>query len=401
MIAGRRPRGHARAHVATALAAAALLGAAPTASGQSFLGFRALGVPVGAGDGRAVALGNLGIGLAGVGVSATDPAAAARLPMPTVGFTMQPTWGEFELEGQSGTTRTTRFPLLGIGYPVLSARGAVSVSLSGHMEQRWVGRRTGTVRLDGVDVPAEDRFRTDGGTSIARLGWAQRLGGRLAVGVGVGAYLGRLEREFERALDSLVVGDDVRSYVERDAWRYSGYAFSAGFGADPHPLIHLAAAAEWSGRLEEAPLEGVQGPARRYEIPARFLIGATGRLSRRLHSNASLAYQNWSGADGFAQATTSARSISWGAGVEWQLIQRETRSFPLRLGYRNVALPFRYAGEDPVESTWTIGIGMNLVEIEGVRFGWMDLGLERGSRSSAPLAESFWRATVSLGISRS
>ena len=44
---------------------------------------------------------------------------------------------------------------------------------------------------------------------------------------------------------------------------------------------------------------------------------------------------------------------------------------------------------------------MNLVEIEGVRFGWMDVAVERGTRTSAPLSENFWRATISLGISSS
>ncbi len=375
--------------------------AAQPALAQSFLGFRALGVPVGSGDGRVAALGNLGIGLAGPGVSPTDPTAAAGLLMPTIVVSMQPTWGDFQLGSESGTSQTVRFPLLGIGYPVLSAGGALTVSLSGHTEQRWVGRRTDTIALGGVDVASQDQFRTNGGTSVARLGWVQRLGDRLAVGVGAGAYLGRLEQEFERSLDTLVVGRDVRSYREGSVWRYSGYTVLAGLSADPHDLIHVAASAEWSGELREAPMEGTRGLTRAYRIPLRVLAGATGRLSTRLHANASLGYQNWAGADGFAAGVTSGTSMSFGTGLEWRLIEGETRSVPIRLGYRRVALPFRYEAEDPVETSWTLGIGMHLVEVEGIRFGWMDLGLERGARSSSPLSEEFWRATVSLGISRS
>ena len=383
------------------LAVATLLAIATTreAGAQSFLGFRALGVPVGAAGGRAIALGNLGIGLAGVEVSASDPSAAARLPVPTISFSMQPTWGDFELDGQSGTTQTTRFPLLGIGYPVLSLGGTVTLSLAGYMEQRWVGQRVRTIDLGGIDVPADDRFETNGGSSVARLGWAQRLGDRLSVGASVGAYVGRLDQEFDRTLDSLVVGNDVRSYVEGSAWQYSGYTFSAGFGADPHELIHLAAAAEWSGDLKETPHEDTQGGTNEYSIPLRLLAGVTGRLSQRLHLNTSVAYQDWSGADGFAEGVISDKKLSYGAGIEVQLIQQETRSFPMRFGYRHVAPPFRYAEDDPVESAWTIGLGVNLVEVEGTRFGWMDIGFERGTRSSVPLNENFWRGTVSLGIS--
>ena len=370
------------------------------ASGQSFLGFRGLGVPVGAADGRSVALGNLGIGLRQVGLSASDPAAAAHILLPSVFVSMQPMWGDFQLEEQSGTTRTTRFPLIAIGYPVLAVNGTVTLSLAGFLEQRWVGHTTRMVNLGGIDVPVDDRFTTDGGTSVARLGWAQRLGARFSVGAAVGTYVGRLDREFGRTLDSLVVGSDVRSYKEASSWHYGGYTFSAGFGADPHELIHLSGALEWSGNLKESPGEDTGGAENRYDIPMRLLWGATGRLSERLHLNTSFAYQDWSGAGGFQAGVVSGKTLSYGAGLEWQMVRRTTRGFPLRLGYRRVVPPFRYLAADPVETAWSLGFGINLVEVDGVRYGWMDVAIERAERSSSPLNENFWRGTVSLGITR-
>lgn len=90
---------------------AAIAGIVPgAASAQSFLGFRALGVPVEAVGGRPTSLGNLGIGLPMVAVSPTDPAAAARLAAPTITVSMQPSWGDFVMGDQSGTSRTTGFP---------------------------------------------------------------------------------------------------------------------------------------------------------------------------------------------------------------------------------------------------------------------------------------------------
>ena len=97
---------------------------------------------------------------------------------------------------------------------------------------------------------------------------------------------------------------------------------------------------------------------------------------------------------------TSTSTASYGAGIEWTAIQGDTRSLPVRFGYRSVALPFRFGTEDASESVVTFGFGLNLVELEGRRFGWLDVGFERGARESLPLDERFWRATFSLGIAR-
>ena len=394
-----------RSPVAARLLAALLVAAAApavadpaTASAQSFLGFRALGVPIGAVDARSTAMGNLGIGLARVEISATDPAASARLLLPTFTVTMQPSWGSFDLDEQSGTSRTNRLPLLGIGYPVGTTGGVVTASLSGHLEQRWIAKRQSTVTLNEVDVEVQDSYRNDGGTSVVRVGWAQRIGSGLSLGVSAGSYLGRLERVFDRELDSLAVGGEVYSFREEYAWGYSGYLLSAGFNADPHSLIHLAGAVEWSGTLKEAPQGEAVGEGL-YAIPLRLSAGATGRLSPRLALSVSGVYQDWASSDGFLAGVTSGRKWSFGGGVEWHVVEGETRSLPVRFGYRRRSPPFRFETEDPVEALWSVGVGLNLAEDESRRHGWMDVSLERGDRWSAPLDESFWRATVTVGIS--
>jgi len=370
-----------------------------TASAQSFLGARGLGVPVGALGARAAALGNLGIGLAGVEVSAGDPATWANLVWPTVSISMQPAWGEFDLDDQVGDARTTRFPLLGIGYPVHRARGGVTLSLAGYLEQRFVAEHESQVVLNDVEVDVEDRLAVDGGTSVVRLGWAQRLGSRFALGVTAGTFVGRLEEVFDRELDSLAIGGEVYSFLEENRWRYSGTTVTVGFSADPAALLHVAGAVEWSRDLTEAP-QGETVGERLYSIPARYSGGATGRLTPRLHLNASVVYQDWSAAEGFGEGVLSQRKWNFGTGLEWLLFDGETRSLPLRFGYRQLAAPFRYEKEDPVESVWSLGLGFNFVKAENQRFGWMDVALERGTRTSEPLAERFWRATVSVGVSR-
>ena len=382
---------------------AAVLAALPVPGGvsaQSLLGARGLGVPVEALDARAAALGNLGIGLRGVEVSAGDPGSWARLAIPAVVVTMQPTWGTFELGEQAGRSRATRFPLLGMGYPVPRARGVATLSLAGYLEQRWVAESSGTVVLDDAVVDVKDRFTADGGVSVVRLGWAQRLGRRLAVGASAGAYVGALTETFDRELDSADVGGAVYSFLEEDRWSYGGATLNVGVSADPADVLHVAAAAEWSLDLRETPVGDTLGESASYSIPARFSAGATGRLTPRLHLNASVVHQNWSGAEGFADEFVSARKWNFGTGLEWLVVDGETRSLPLRFGYRRLAAPFRHEAEDPAESIWSVGAGVNLAKRGAVRFGWVDVALERATRRSAPLEERFWRASVSVGIAR-
>lgn len=386
-----------------ALIAAALLSIVPPAesAAQSFLGFRALGSPVLASDGRTVGVGNLGIGLSGLELSPVDPSTAARLILPTVTASMQPSWGSFEVGDESGSTSTTRFPLIGIGFPILEAGGTATLTLAGFMEQQWTGERVEAVQLGDRLVIVDDRFETTGATSVVRVGWAQRIGNRMAVGVSAGSYVGRLEQLFDRNLDSLVVTNGtVRPYSEFSAWRYSGYTFTAGVSGDPHDLIHLAGAVEWSGDISENPRDGTPGGVNTYSVPLRLSGGATVRLTSRLQFNGSVAYQDWTSATGFRDGTVSNLKLSFGGGLEWRAIEREARSFPLRIGYRRVVPPFRYQRYDPVEHTLSTGVGINFVEEAGIRFGWIDLAVEAGIRSSEPLSERFLRGTVSIGISR-
>lgn len=386
-----------------ALIAAALLSILSPAesAAQSFLGFRALGSPVLASDGRTIGVGNIGIGLSGLEVSVVDPSTAARLILPTVTASMQPSWGSFEVGDQTGSSRTTRFPLIGIAFPILEAHGTATLTLAGFMEQQWTGERTEAVQLGDRLVLVEDRFETTGATSVARLGWAQRIGNRLAIGVSAGSYVGRLEQLFDRSLDSLAVsGGTVRPYNEFHAWRYSGYTFTAGVSGDPHNLVHLAAAAEWSGDISESPRDDTPGGVNTYSVPLRLSGGATLRLTSRLQINGSVAYQDWSSATGFRDRVVSDLKLSFGGGLEWRAIEQEARSFPLRIGYRRVAPPFRYRRYNPVEHLLSAGVGINFVEDAGIRFGWIDLAAEYGIRSSDPLSERFLRGTVSLGISR-
>lgn len=383
---------------AAALLLVAALCPAAAIEGQSFVGFRAFGLPVEPQGARAIGMGSLGVGLVSEELSATDPTASAWLLIPTVSASMQPTWADFTLGQQTGSSAWTRFPLIALGYPVTSLGGTVTLSLGEFLEQRWVSEVETVTDLGGVNVPLVDRFESEGGSSVARLGWAHRLGDRVAVGVMGGAYVGRLDQSFERTLDSLAVGGNIQPFLESGAWRYSGKTVTVGASYDPSDLIHVAAALEWSSDLEARPQNETRGGVRSFEVPLRFSVGATATLTPRVRLTTSLRRQDWSDASGFDAGVTSSESLSYGVGVEWRAIQGESRSLPVRLGYRNRALPLSLGGDDLSESALTFGFGFNFLETEETRLGWLDVALERGSRTSSPLEEEFWRATFTLGI---
>lgn len=148
---------------------------APGVAAQSLLSGRGFGMPFLATDARGTALGGTGIGLVGGEMSPTDPAAAARLGLPSIGFTAQASWAEQTDGAWSGEARGTRFPALALGYP--ARFGTVTVSLSGYLDQRWNWASTHRIELDGDGARARvtDQFQSNGGISTVRLGVARSI----------------------------------------------------------------------------------------------------------------------------------------------------------------------------------------------------------------------------------
>ena len=286
-----------------------------SAGAQSFLGYRALGLPVGAADARAVALGNLGIGLPGVQLTASDPASAAALLFPTVSVSMQPSWGDFDLDGQTGTARTTRFPMIGIAYPVPSAQGTVTLSLSGHMELRWAGEQDRIVSLGGLDVPVNDASRPT--AAVRWRAWAGRRGWATVLAGGHRGHLRRQDRPGVRAHTRLAGRRVGRPGRTKRTAHGSTAATPSRPGSRPIRTISFIwrGAAEWSGELKQKPRSQTEGDERAFSIPLRLSAGATGRLSERLHVNTSVAYQDWSTAQGFEAGVVSTEKLSYGRGA--------------------------------------------------------------------------------------
>ena len=93
---------------------------------QSLFATRGLGVPITASDARAAALGGIGVGLSGFNFTMENPADVAGLLRRGATATLQPTWNNMELDGQSDRVGGSRFPLIRVFYP-LNPRLAASL----------------------------------------------------------------------------------------------------------------------------------------------------------------------------------------------------------------------------------------------------------------------------------
>ena len=387
---------------ANAVAVLLILAAAPLPAGataQSLFGAQGLGVPIEPLDARARALGVVGPGMFGPAFRPSDPGAMAEISIPTITATMQPTWGEYERGAATGDLKGTRFPVMGIAYPY-GGVGVFSVGYGGFLDQRWAAERPGTFLIGGLPVTGTDRFQSEGGISQVHFGFARRVGTKVGAGISVGRFTGRVDRSFTRTFDTASTAADVAPFEDFGAWTYGGGHVTVGAVFDPVPQVRVAGSFSWAGTLDATPTAETEGGTLSFDLPSEVRIGASGALTRRLMATVGLRLADWSGVDPVLDTTSaSGQTLSLGAGLEWGGPDFLGRTLPVRIGYRRSELPFGTSGSDPVESSVALGIGLNLAQVDEFPLAAVDVTLERGTRSGAPLEERFLRATVTLKVS--
>jgi hypothetical protein len=370
-------------------------------SGQSLLSAYGFGAPLESLDARSLALGGVGMGLIGTDLAPHDPAAASDLVVPAVLFTSQTSWVDVTEGGQPSNQTTTRFPSIGVMYP-LRRVGTATLAFTGVLDQTWNVSQERLLTLEGTGTQARvtDSFESRGGVSALRLGLARRVSPRLAVGATVGTYLGNVTRVFTRSFDSLEVETDVPDYRIGGAWDYSGFTATVGAALDVVGVARVAGSVSLGGNLEASPTSDTDGSGLTVGMPSELRLGGTALLSERLRLNAGVVYADWSGAGGDVPEVEGNSVLRVGGGLEWTGASLLGKSSSLRLGYRRGDLPFHRQGDPKVtESAFTGGLGMNLLESENVLLARADFGLERGSRDAGVFKEDFWRLSVTLRLS--
>jgi hypothetical protein len=382
------------------LALMALAGPVPV-SGQSLMNAAGLGFPVGPGDARARALGGVALGLRGATILGTDPSAAAQLALPTVIMTAQPSWVDFGRSdtGESGTFRGTRFPNLGIAYPAWSL-GMVTLTFESYLDQRFEAEREVTLQLFDEEAPATDLFTSRGGVSQVRLGFARTVGQGTRVGVTIGRYTGTATRRLVRSVTDTLAFEGFESFRDGGRWSYSGASVTGGASVTVAGFAEVAGSVTWSGGLKATASENTEGSDRTWDVPLELRLGASAVLAPGLSLAAGLTRADWSGlADYLADGTSPGSTYALGVGVELTQATLLGRSAPLRLGYSRRDLPFTLSGGTPRETAWTGGVGLALNQVGELVRAAVDLAVERGRREDGPVAEDFWRASLTLRLS--
>jgi hypothetical protein len=351
-------------------------------------------------DGRARALGSLGIGLPGTGgLLPADPAAAARLLVPGGLIVAQPTWVDLTRDGSSDHThfKGSRFPLLAAGYPFLG--GITLLQATSVLDQGFRGERPVTVDLLGTPSEATDSFEQEGSVSTLSLGYARMVRPGVAVGITAGRYAGTIERSLVRVFADSAAAGQVVPYGSSGEWAYHGYQVTVGASADVAGGFRVAASATASTELDAVATSVTPGVDRSFSMPLQLRVGASGQLAPGLLVTASGGLADWSStADDLGGGVEAGSAASFGVGLELSQIRWFGRSSPLRLGFRRTGLPFSLDGQDANEQAFSGGFGFALNETNEVVLASVDLGVEKGRRVGGSYREDFWRATLSLRI---
>ncbi len=379
-----------------------LVGLPGAAAGQSLLSTGGLGVRSEPLDAVQRALGGVGVANGPASILPTDPTASLDLLAPTVSFSVQPTWGDYTVGSEEGDFQGTRFPILGLAYP-LGIRSVLTVTSGSVFDQRWGAVTEGSVEIGGESVPVTDAFESDGGLSAMRVGYARRLSNTLALGASLGVYRGHVDRSFNRSfnrqLDSLDVVNQISPFGDAGRWTYSGPVASVSASWDPTEVVQLGASLAWSGHISGEPVGTTAADAIEVTPPLEIRVAATTILSPALSVTAGVSTANWSDLGGPAfDALAVGRVTSYGAGLQWTAREFWAGDLPFRLGYRHTGMPFRFRGETATESTFSGGFSVVMAQALGIPLATFDAAVEVGSRTAGELDESFRRLTFTVRV---
>lgn len=376
------------------------------AQAQSLFSAAGLGIPVETFDGRSRAMGSVGVGLMGAEVSPTDPSALGLMAAPTAIITSQPSWVDFERSGgESGSFQSTRFPMLGMAYPMWKG-GMMSITISSFLDQRYSAAQLTTVNLSEGPVDVIDSFESDGGVSRIDLSWGRQFGRTFGVGLSVGRYGGSVTRRFIRDFDIDDPVDDAgqvnpnQPYQAGGRWTYSGTTVTGGASARFGQFARLSGSVTWGGTLNARASLDTRGDDASYGLPLGFRVGGSALLAPGLMIAGSVSRADWTGTgEDLTTGSTAGSTMDFGFGVELSRASLMGRRAPLRFGYRSSDLPFELSGGGAAaESVFTGGLGLVLNEQGGLVLASVDLGVERGERKDLTLTEKFWRATLTLRV---
>jgi hypothetical protein len=374
-----------------------------TLAGQSLMASSGLGMRLEPLDAVQRALGGMGVTTRAPAVLPGNPLAALDLLAPSITFTVQPQWGQYEIEAQRGNFYSTRFPVLGFAYP-LGTDAVLTLTAGSQFDQNWAVESRTYLDVGGQSVGLTDTFISDGALTAVQVGWARRWSPTLAFGATLGVYRGGLIRTFTRAFDlqasdSVALDNLIAPFIDGGRWAHSGPLASLNVSWDPSPVLQVGVTVGWGGTVKVKPAEGAEGVSRNVSVPLEFKVSTIAVLNPSLSLNVGFSSANWTDlGDPSLDDVAGGRVMSYGAGLEWERISFWAGGLPLRVGFRQSDLPFLFLGNKVRERAISFGLSIVMVEALELPLAAVDVAFESGSRDSGGFSETFQRLTVTTRV---
>ena len=372
-------------------------------AGQSVMGASGLGMRLEPLDAVQRALGGVGVTTRTPTVLPGNPTASLDILAPTITFTVQPHWGRYKVGSEKGNFFGTRFPVLGFAYP-LGTDAVFTFTAGSQFDQNWSVESRDSVNVAGESVGLTDTFLSDGAVTAIQAGWARRWSRTFAFGATVGVYRGGLSRTFTRAFDreaadSVTLENPIATFGTAGRWSHSGPLASLNLSWDPSPFLELGATVVWGGTVKVNPGEGAADVRRKVSVPLEFKVSTVAVLSPTLALNVGATFSNWTDlGDPSVDDAGAGKVTSYGVGVEWEGMSFWAGGLPVRLGFRESDLPFRFLGSKVKESAISFGFSVVMAQALGLPLAAVDVAIEVGNRNSGDFEESFRRLTVTIRV---
>ena len=376
-----------------ALAALALLGAAPALLAQGTLSTQGFGYPPGQLSTRA--LGTGGATAESDAVSPLNPAALVNWGSSAVFFQANPEWRTTEIGGSEQQTSLARYPLA-IGALAIGPRTYIALSSSTLMDRTWATTEEATIDVGGDQVDMTTTFASQGAINDVRFAAGHAFRPWLRVGLGVHAIVGRNRLSVVSAFADSIGFTPI---IAGSTISYGGNALSGGAEARIGENWSVTAATRIGGSITS---ERNDTTLSRADVPTRVGIGLGYLGIRGSMLSVRAAYDGWSSLSGLGDDETEtgvdpfvahdAWDFSAGADVAGPRLGRNV--IQLRAGVRHRTLPFEAAGREVKENSFSVGAGTMFANGRVVG----DVALVRAARDASDLDASERAWTLSLGL---
>ena len=320
-------------------------------------------------------------------LSPINPAALALMRRGGLYIQSEQESRSIDAAGESGSTRSYRFPLFAAAVPV-GTRGMIGVSFSTLLDRTW-GTESRDKQVFGADsVGFTERFRSEGALNDVRFAGSWAVRDNVILGAGIHLFPGEnrltISREFDDSLTFAPLRDSANV-------NFFGYGYSAGVLWRPVRTITVGASGRVGSTLRLRESDTLRTSAKspsgygvgvRYDVPGSTIAF---RAERML----------WSKLGGLGSPrSTPDDAWDFGLGADVLGPRLVGAQITLRAGARRRTLPYLVGDERVRETAFTGGTGVPLAR----GLAQLDLFIERAARTAGDVDAKERSWTFGLGL---